>query len=161
MADVSVWATSPLGVAVWHVFCGFFFPPPGYVALWDSKTPYRPTNERVSWCLETSPPSQLPPWEGSLFLFCLSFCLLYFVLPTFEKNVLPFWVSGVLCQCLEVIWWKLLSIQMIFWWICEAESVLPILFLHHHRTAPFSWQSWFQFVLHPAQGFSWCTLNIS
>ena len=25
----------------------------------------------------------------------------------------------------------------------------------------FSWQSWFQFVLHPAQCFSWCTLHIS
>ena len=25
----------------------------------------------------------------------------------------------------------------------------------------FSWQSWFQLVLHPAQRFSWCTLHIS
>ena len=25
----------------------------------------------------------------------------------------------------------------------------------------FSWQSWFQFVLHPAQHFVWCTLHIS
>ena len=25
----------------------------------------------------------------------------------------------------------------------------------------FSWQSWFQLVLHPAQHFSWCTLHIS
>ena len=25
----------------------------------------------------------------------------------------------------------------------------------------FSWQSWFQLVLHPVQNFSWCTLDIS
>ena len=25
----------------------------------------------------------------------------------------------------------------------------------------FSWQSWFHLVLHPARGFSWCTLHIS
>ena len=33
----------------------------------------------------------------------------------FEENGLPFWVPGVLCQCSEVVSWKLLSIQMIFW----------------------------------------------
>ena len=48
------------------------------------------------------------------YLFCLSFCLLYFVLPPFENNGLPFWVPGVLCQCSEVVLWKLLSIQTIF-----------------------------------------------
>ena len=47
-------------------------------------------------------------------LFCLSFFLLYFILPPFEENGLPFWVPGVLCQCSEVVLWKLLSIQMIF-----------------------------------------------
>ena len=35
--------------------------------------------------------------------FCLSFCLLYFVLPPFKENGLPFWVPGVLHQCLEVV----------------------------------------------------------
>ena len=56
------------------------------------------------------------------------FCLLYF---PFKENGLPFWVPGVLHQCSEVVLWKLLSIQMIFWWICGGESDLPILFLHH------------------------------
>ena len=65
VANATVWATSLLGVAVRRITCGFclfacFFPP-GYVALWESKTPYRPTSERVSWCFETSPPSGLPP----------------------------------------------------------------------------------------------------
>ena len=66
---------------------------------------------------------------------CLSFCLLYFVLPPSEENRLPFWVPGVLHQCSEVVLWKLLSIQMIFWWICGGESGLPILFLCHLGTA--------------------------
>ena len=48
------------------------------------------------------------------YLFCLSFYPLYFVLPPFEDNVLPFWVPGVLCQCSEVVLWYLLSIQIIF-----------------------------------------------
>ena len=32
----------------------------------------------------------------------------------FEEDGLPFWVPGVLHQCLEVVLWKMLSIQMIF-----------------------------------------------
>ena len=48
------------------------------------------------------------------YLFCLPFCLLYYVLYSFEENGLPFWVPGVLCQCSEVVLWKLLSIQMTF-----------------------------------------------
>ena len=65
----------------------FFFFPPRYVSLWDSKTPQRPTGERASCCLETSPPSRLLPQNVSLFVFyilsylfskrmgCLSGCL--------------------------------------------------------------------------------------
>ena len=34
---------------------------PGYVALWDSKTPHGPTCEWVSCCLETSSSQLLPP----------------------------------------------------------------------------------------------------
>ena len=68
--------------------------------------------------------------------FFVSFCLLYFVLPPFKENGLPFWVPGVLCQHTEVVLWKLVSIQMIFWRICGGESGLPVLFLHHLGTAP-------------------------
>ena len=56
-----------LGVATRHITCGFylfiylFIFPPSYVAVWDSKTPHRPTGESVSWCLETSPLLRLPP----------------------------------------------------------------------------------------------------
>ena len=138
VAVTSIQATSWLAVAVRHILCGlvFFFPPtPGYVALSDSKLPPRPACERVSYRLETSP-SQLPPQDGSLSLTLLSFCLLYFVLPPFEESGLPFWVPGILCQSSEVVLWKLLSIQMIFWWICGGESGLPILFLCHLGTTP-------------------------
>ena len=95
VADMSIWATS-LGVAVMRILCGFYlFFPPGYVAFGDSKTPHRPADERVSWCLETSPPLRLLPQKRvsipnsfvSLFIFyilsyllsktmgCLSGCL--------------------------------------------------------------------------------------
>ena len=48
------------------------------------------------------------------YLFCLSFYLLYFVLPPFEDNGLLFWVLDVLCQHSEVVLWNLLGAQMFF-----------------------------------------------
>ena len=99
---------------------------PSYVALWDSRTPHRPTDERVSWCLETSP-LWLPPKDESSSPTRLSFWFLYFALPLFKEKGLPFWVPGVLRQLSEVVLWKLLSIQMIFWWICGGESGLPLI----------------------------------
>ena len=80
---------------------------------------------------------RLPSQDGSPSLPLLSlFYLLYFFLPPFKDNGLPFWVSDVLCQHSEVVLWNLLSIQMFFWWICGGESGLPVLFLRHLRTAP-------------------------
>ena len=58
------------------------------------------------------------------YLFCLSLYLLYFVPPPFEDNGLPLWVPGGLCQRSEVVLWYLLTVQMIFRWICQGESVL-------------------------------------
>ena len=69
----------PLGTN--YVFC-FFFSPPGYVALWDSKTPHRPAGERVSWCLEIAPPSWLPPRDRSPSLTLLSLFLSFIFCPT-------------------------------------------------------------------------------
>ena len=40
------------------------------------------------------------------YLFCLSFYLLYFVLPPFEDHGLPFWVPDVLCQHSAVVLWN-------------------------------------------------------
>ena len=40
---------------------------------------------------------RLPSWDGlCLYLFCLSFYLLYFFVPLFEDNGLLFWVPDVL-----------------------------------------------------------------
>ena len=80
---------------------------------------------------------RLPSRDGSLFLPLLSlFYLLYIFLPPFKDNGPLFWVPNVLCQLSEVVLWNLLSVQMFFWWICGGENGLPILFLHHLRTAP-------------------------
>ena len=76
------------------------------------------------------------PRMGLCSLSLLFLYLLYFVLPPFEDNGLPFWVPDVLCQHSEVVLWNLLSIQMIFWWICGGESDLFVLFLYHLRTTP-------------------------
>ena len=56
-------------------------------------------------------------------------------MPVFEDNDLLFWLPDVLCQHSEIVLWSLLSVEMLFWWICEGESGLPLLFLHHLRTA--------------------------
>ena len=57
---------------------------------------------------------RLPSQDGSLSLPLLSFYLLYFFLPPFEDNGLPFWVPDFLCQYSEVVLWNLLSVQMFF-----------------------------------------------
>ena len=102
------------------------------------KLPTDPACERVSYCMETSP-SRLPPQNGpwSLSWNPLSpFSSLSFALPHSEETSLPFWASGVLWQCSEVILWELLHIQMIFWCVCWGESGLPILFIHYLGITP-------------------------
>ena len=69
----------------------YFFSPPTYVALWDSKAHNRPTSERVSWCLGTSPPLQLPLWDGSPSLTLLSLFLSFIFCPT------SFWREWAAC----------------------------------------------------------------
>ena len=81
--------------------------------------------------------SFMTPSLGQISILNSFVYLLYFFLPPSKENKLPFWVPGVLCQHTEVVLWKLLCIQMIFWWICGGESGLPVLFLHHLGTAPY------------------------
>ena len=133
---MGVWTTSPLAVAVRCRFCGcfllLFFPPPNYVAFWDSQTPYRPTCESISYCVETSPLSWLPPQDGSPSLNLLSPFLSFIFCPTSSwREWTAFWVHGVLCQRPEVVFWNFLGVQMFFRWICEGENGFPILFFHH------------------------------
>ena len=58
------------------------------------------------------PSTELPPC-----LLCLFFHLLYFFLPVFEDNDLLFWVPDVFCQHSEVVLWKLLGIEMFFFFL--------------------------------------------
>ena len=97
VVDASIWAASPLAVAVRNLFCaGFFLPPLGYVALWDSKTPHRPACERVSYCLETSPPSRLPLQVRSPSLTLLSLFLSFiFCLTSFQRE----WAAFLRAWC--------------------------------------------------------------
>ena len=136
----------------------FYFFPPCCATLWDSKTSHRPAGERVSWCLETSLPSRLPPLDKSLYLTLLSLFLSFIFCPTsIHRQWAAFWVPGVLPQHSEVVLWNLLSGQMIFQWICGGGSGLPILFLHHLRTAPndFFWLSYFHnYLLESNSGFN-------
>ena len=44
-------------------------------------------------------------------------------------------MPGVLCLCSGIVLWKLLGIQMIFWWICGGESGLPVLLPCHLRSS--------------------------
>ena len=50
------------------------------------------------------------------------YILSYLLLKGMGCNGLPFLVPGVFHQHSEVVLWKLLRIQMIFWWICGRES---------------------------------------
>ena len=108
-----------------------------------SEIPKLPTDPPVGgFPTGWSPPSRLAPqdrsWSLSLLSLSLSlffFCLLYFVLPPFQENWLPFWVPDILHQHLIIVLWKLFNIQMNFWWISGEESGLPVLFLYHLGTA--------------------------
>ena len=59
------------------------------------------------------------------YLFCLSFYLLYFALPPFKDNRLPFWVPDVLCRHSEVVLRNLLSVQMFFDEFVREKVVSP------------------------------------
>ena len=128
------------GVTVGLIICCFnylFIFPPCYVALCASKACHRLGCESVSWCLEISFFLRLPSRDGapSLPLLSLFFWLLYFSYP-FLKTMICF--SGCLMSSASIQ--KLFcgvcsTLKMFFWWICEGESGLPILFLRHIRTA--------------------------
>ena len=95
MVDMSVWATSPLGVVVRHLICGF------YLFIFSSwlccplrfqNSPDSP-GERVSWCLETSL-LWFPPRDGSPFLTLLSLFLSFIFCPiSFQRQRAAFLVA--------------------------------------------------------------------
>ena len=71
--------------------------------------------------MEISPPSWFPLQDSSPSLNLLSAFVFYILSYLLSKRLGC--LSGVLHQRLEVVLWKLLNIQMIFWWICGEKVV--------------------------------------
>ena len=94
----------------------------------DPKFPPYLTCDRVSYCVETSPPSGLPPWDRRTHreILCFHFCLYLFCTYSEEIN-LPFWMSG----SSDSVQWELFHTHMIFWYFCRGEGGLSVLFLPH------------------------------
>ena len=100
--------------------------------LWGSEAPHPvPACEGVSECVETFPPSQLPPWDAGLcpksFYF---FPLLPFTLPHSVEISLCFWKSWIFCQRSGVLL-ELFHMQMYFWWVYGERGDLLVLLLSH------------------------------
>ena len=74
-----LWGSYRWAHNLWVLIIYLFFLPVMLPSVVPSLTTDRPGRESVSWCLETSLLLQTP------YLFCLSFCLLYFFLPPFEE----------------------------------------------------------------------------
>ena len=128
VADASVWATFPLGVGLGTYSVFFFF----LSVMLPSEISKLPTDPRVRgflgvWKLLLLHDSL--PGMVSIPNSFVSLCFLYFLLPPFKENKLPFWVPGILCQYSEVLLWRLLSIQIIFlmnfWGIKWSPCPIP------------------------------------
>ena len=119
VGDLSLWATSPLAIAVRNVFCGgFFFFSWLCCPLRFQNSPQ--TRRRVSYCGNFSSFTTSSPGCWLLFLsFFFFFSILSYLL---LKRM------GCLSECLvssaSIVLWKLFNIQMSFWWICGRESGL-------------------------------------
>ena len=128
LAVVSVRATSQLGVLDRCVICGFFF-----FFFFPSQL-----------CCPLRFQNSLQPCQGECFVVfrsfssfttpfpgCVSvpnsFLSLYFIFcPTsFQREWADFLGAVVLHQRSAVVLWNLLSVQMIFQWICGGQSGLP------------------------------------
>ena len=96
-ADASVWFTSLLVIVVQHKFCGVFFFffsfSFSFLVMLFSEFPKLPTdpNCKVSYGVEISPPSWLPPPDRSPSLNTLSFFLSFIFCPaSFQKDWVGF-----------------------------------------------------------------------
>ena len=160
VADMRVWATSLLIVEVSCIICGvylFIFSSLLCCLLRFQNFPETRWWEGFLVFQNFSSFTTLSPGQFPIPNSCLSFYLLYFVLPPFKDNGLPFWVPGVLRQCSEVVLWYLLSVQLIHQWIYWGESGLAILFLHHLRTPP---QRFADFLISDQIWYLNCLVNV-
>ena len=99
------------------------------------KLPHRPTSERVSCCLETSPPSRLPPWDVSLSLTLFFPHFVFYILSTsFQRERAAFlgawYPPSAFRSCFVEVAQHSNDLLMNLW----GESDHPILFLHHLGT---------------------------
>ena len=134
----------PLAVVFRHVFCGvFFFFFSRLCCPIDSKTPHRPACERVSYCLEISPASQLPPQDQSLSLTLLSLFLSFMFCPTFFQGE---WAAFLGTWCLPLVFrnWFVEVAQHSYdlWWICGREVSYS-----SHPIPPPSWYCLYSFLI--------------
>ena len=98
---------------LWVLFIYFFL-----LIMLPSEIPKLPTDPPVRGfpgvCKLLLLQDSLPGMGLHPQLFCLSFYLLYFVLPPFKDNMLTLSVPGILHQHSEVVLWNLLSVQISF-----------------------------------------------
>ena len=94
--------------SVWFLFVCFSL---GYVAIWDSKTPHRHACEKVSYSLEISFPSWLPPQDGSPSMPLLSLSFFIYILS---------YLLSKRMGCLCVVQVSSARVQKLF---CESCSV--------------------------------------
>ena len=113
VADVSIWAASLLAVAVRCIFSVSFFFFFFFLVMLPSEIPKPPRHapERVSYCVETSPPSSLPCQDRSLSLTLLSIFLSFIFCPTSFQREMGC-LSGCQVSCT--------SVQKLFCGSCSA-----------------------------------------
>ena len=94
--------------------------------------------------------------------------------PTFSSSVCYEVMGPDAMILVSLCWVEFLYVSFFMLsWLCffilpfhphqGALCFLPLEWYHLHIWGCwyFSWQSWFQLVIHPAQDFTWCTLHIS
>ena len=93
-----------------------------------SKTPHRPTSERVSWCLETSPLLGLLPREGSPSLTLLSLFLSFIFCPaSFRRH----WAAFLGASCPPPVFrWSFDEFvgEKVFFLSCSSAILICIFF---------------------------------
>ena len=112
-----------------HAYCFFFFFLPSWLCcpLWFKNSPQTHLWEGFLLCGNFSFPTP-SPGQVSIHKSFITVFLFYILSYLLLKRL---GCLSVLCQSSEIVLWKLLSSQMIFWWICGGESGLPILSLCH------------------------------